>query len=523
MAVSKSSGGNTSPNPPMGARQNVGNKYGGAGYTGNPAGSAAGPAQQYAPGGSPGGSPAAPANVVNDLNLNASINQRTNTKSLPEPLGDGATDEQKAQFWMQSDDYWNNETNARLDAYNQARLDLARIEMMYPDYARNQAQAQAILDARTRVATLDAAYQEAKNKADTIDVSVGVGTTKDGDNERVVKTYTITGDDGNTVSTQYSEDNGGMSASELRNKQQQDQQKALNASNAYLASEAANQVTQIQAGAERDYSIGQAQSVLDGYMDQYDRNLTNIDTKYSADRLQGNQDLLLASNEIGRQATQNSREAASILSQYNLGGSSLADRLGGIASQAANDANQVAALTYNQRMQESDANYGDARLALEDQKAQQQNAYNQSQAQAQADYYARLAQQAGQNYQDMSQYANADYWYGTMFDAQGNRMNSFADMDSQQMRDYAQQQADKYSGYMNSYQQQQQSAAQSQTGTKADQYTSDYTVPASQTYDAGLREYTPVNNDSRTVTSPSAGQQTDGLQPYLEREGETAL
>lgn len=471
----------------------------------------------YYPSGGGGGYSAPPPPTVHNLNLNTNIEQIVNDKVLPDALPEDATDEQKAQHWMQADAYWGRETEARLSAYNQARMDLARLEMMYPEYSKDQGQSQQILDARARVAQLEASYREAENKANTIDVSVGVGTTRDGDNERVNKTYTITDDTGNTVSTQYSEDNGGMSASELRNKQQQDQQKALNASNARVAAEAANQVNQIQAGAERDYAIGAAQSSLDAYMQQYGRNLQNIDQQYAGDQLQGNQDLLLASNEIGRQAAANSREAENLLSRYNLGGSSLGNRLDTIASDAANNANQIASLTYNQRMREADTNYGDARLALEDQRAQQQNQYNQAQAQAQADFYARMAQQAGQNYEQMAQYANPDYWYGTMFDAQGNRLNSFADMDSQAMRDYANNQAKQYGDYMNQYQQQQQNAANSQTNTKADQYVSDYTAPASRTYDAGLREYKPVNNDNRNVLGDTE------VQPRLEREGEMAL
>jgi hypothetical protein len=436
---------------------------------------------------------------------------------LPSALASDATDEQKANYWMAQDNYWNSEAEARLSRYNYEKIELARLEMQYPNYQLSQAQSQEILNQRAKVAQLEAAYKEAQNKADTIEVSVGVGTTKDGDNERVERTYTITDDKGETVSTRYSEDNGGMSGAELRNKQKEDQQKALNASAGHVAAEAAREVEGMQASAEKDYAVGAAKSALDAYTAQYDRNLQKIDSDFAADRLEGNQDLLMASNEIASNAVKNSREANNILSQYNLGGSSLGGRLNQIASEAANNANQVASLTYNKKQQEAQANYGDARLQLEDQNAAQQNQFNQAQAQAQADYYQRMAAQAGKNYEQMSIYANPDYWKGTMFDSDGNRLNSFADMNSEQMQDYANQQSQKYTDYMNQYRSQQEQAAQSQTATKAEQYTSKYSMPAAKTYETGLASYTPVNS-----STPVFGQ-TDITQPKLEREKEGEL
>lgn len=440
-----------------------------------------------------------------------------NDKSKPSALGKEASDKEKADYWIEMDAWWTSETESRMSYYNEARRQLAKLEAMYPEYTKSQSQSQEILNARLAVAEAERRYNEAKAKADTINVSVGVTTSTDGDNERVEKTYTITDDSGNTVSTKYSEDNGGMSASELRAKQERDQQKALNASNARVQAEAAREVESIQAGSERDYAVGSAESALEAYMSQFNRNLEKIDTDYAADRLQGNQDLLLSSNETFNKAVQNSREASQILSQYNLGGSSLGGRLNQIAADAANQANQVSALTYNQLMREADKNYSDARTQLEDERSQQENAANQAKAKAEADYWARLAAQAGKSVEEMSQYANPEYWYGTMFDDSGKRLNSFADMNSQMMQDYAAQQAQRYQGHMNDYRSQQQQAADRQTSTKADQYISDYTVPAAKTYETGLKAYKPVNSN-KTVLG-----ETDITQPKLEREDEDEL
>ena len=440
-----------------------------------------------------------------------------NSAGRPDENLKNGTDAQKAEYWMGMDKWWNAEAESRLSRLNAAKRRLANEEARYPQYTQDQWQSQVILDYRVAVADAETAYNEAKSKADTINVNVGVSTTKDGDSERVEKTYSITDDSGGTVSTKFSEDNGGMSAAELRNKQQEDQQKALNASNAKIAADAAKEVEGMQAGAERDYAVGAAQSALDAYMQQYNRNLGKIEGDYAGDKLEGNQDLLLASNETFNKAVKNSREASQILSQYNLGGSSLGGRMNQIASDAANQSNQVAALAYNQRMREADKNYGDARNQLEDQNAQQQNAANQAKAKAQADYYSRIGAQAGKNAEAMSQYGNAGYWYGTMFDSTGNRLNSFANMDSQAMKDYAAQQAARYQGYTTDYQEQQQDAATGQSNIKADQYVSDYTTPAAKTYDAGLKSYSPVNSN-KTVLGP-----TDTTQPNLERDKEGQL
>lgn len=468
----------------------------------------------YSPGGGGGGSytaPAAPASYA--LTLPDAPAPTANTVAKPAALAKDADDKAKADYWIAMDKYWGGETESALSYYNDAKRKLAQIEMQYPDFAKDAGQSQAVLNARLAVSEAERKYQEAKAKADAINVTVGVTTVQDGDNERIEKTYTITDDTGNTVSTRYSEDNGGMSASELRAKQEKDQQKALDASNARVQAEAVREVEEIQAGAERDYALGAAKSTLDAYTDQYNRNLANIDSRYAADKLQGNQDLLMASNETASNAVKNSREGAQILSQYNLGGSSLGGRLGQIASEAANNANKVAALTYNQHMREADSNYGDSRLELEDQNAAQQNAYNQSVAKATSDYLSRLGVSTGKNAEEMSQYANPDYWYGTMFDAQGNRLNSFADMDSQQMRDYATNQTNLYKNYMNQYQQQQRDYANQQTNTKASQYVSSYVAPAAKTYETGLKSYTPVNSNTSVGIT----------QPTLEREKEDEL
>jgi hypothetical protein len=415
-----------------------------------------------------------------------------NSTPKPAPLKDGATDAEKAEHWIAQDRYWEDEAKSLLSYYNDAKRRLAQTEMQYPQYSQSQAQSQAVLDARLAVAEAERRYLDAKGKADTINVSIGVTTTKDGDSERVERTYAITDDTGHTVSTRYSEDNGGMSASELRARQQADQQKALDASNAYVQAEAAREVEAVQAGAERDYAVGAAQSSLDAYRQQYARDLGAIDQGYAADRLRTNQDLLMAANETGAGAVRNSREASTLLSQYNLGGSSLGGRLSRIASEAANQSNQVASLTYNQAMREADKGYSDARLTLEDQAADRENAYSQSVAKATGDYLARLGLQAGKNAEGMSRYANADYWYGTMFDAQGNRLNSYADMDSQQMRDYAGAQAAKYKDYLDSYLGQQQAFADQQAATKASPYVSSWASPAAKTYSTGLRSYSPA-------------------------------
>ncbi|MCL2806671.1 MAG: hypothetical protein FWD27_00680 [Coriobacteriia bacterium] len=464
-------------------------------------------------GGGGGGGAAAPSSF--DLSLNNTVKIVTNDLKLPAALKPNATDEQKAQFWIASGDYWKKEAEAVGSQLNFEKIELARLEMQYPNFSMDKNQSQIILDQRAKVAGLETKFGEVKHKANTIDVSVGVSTTGDGDNVRVVKTYTITDDKGNTVSTQFSEDNGGMSASELRQKQQADQQKALNADNAAVSAKAQAEVTAMQSSAERDYAIGAAQSVLDGYMQQYNRNLQKIDQDYASDKLKNNQELLMSSNETASNAVKNSREANSILSQHNLGGSSLGGRLGQIASEAANNANQVTALAYNKAMREADSNYGDARMTLEDQRAQYTNQFNQSSAKAWADYWGKVGQQAGQNYEQMSIYANPNYWFGTMFDQQGNRLNSASNMSSQEMQSYAAKQAGTYQKQMDFWGNQQQQASDSQANTKADQYTSAYTLPAAKTYQTALDSYQPVNSNS-VIQAP-------GSQPVLERKKEGEL
>lgn len=492
------------------AQPNQGASQAAAAYTGGYSSGGGG-------GGGGGGAAAAPQPDAFSLTLPEAAAPFDNDLQFPENLPEGASDEQKANYWIAVDNWWTKETQSRLSYYNQARRLLAQAEANYPNATKDPAQAQAILNARIAVSEAEARFNEAKQKSDTIDVNVGVSTSKDGDNERVEKTYTITDDSGNTVSTKFSEDNGGMSASELRAKQERDQQKALDASNAAVAADVRKQVESIQAGAERDYAIGAAQSSLDAYLGQYNRNLEKVESDAAADRLEKNQDLLLASNETYSNAVNNSREAAQILSQYNLGGSSLGGRMNQIAANAANQSNQVSALTYNRGMREVDRNYGDARMELEDERAKQQNAFNQSKAQAEADYWSRLAAQAGKTAEEMSQYANPDYWYGTMFDNQGNRLNSYGNMNSEEMRSYADNQARRYNEYVEKSRYDQQQAAKNQTGTKADQYISNYTTPAAKTYETGLRSYKPVNSNNTVLG------QTDLTQPKLEFEGESQL
>lgn len=436
----------------------------------------------------------------------------TNNRPIPGELPKEADDQAKADYWIKYKDYWTGQAEADLSVWNRSRAELAELEaeLGAPGYQMTQQDAQNLLNKRQQVANYENTYRANRDKADTINVSVGVSTSKDGDNEKVTKTYTITDDKGNTVNTQYSNDNGGMSASELRAKQQADQQKALDASSARVAAEAARQVDEIQAGAERDYAVGVVDTNEAAWQQQYDRNLGQIESGYAADQLQGNQDLLMAGNETFSNAVKNSREAANILGQYNLGGSSLGSRLSNIATEAANDANRVAALTYNQRMQEADRNYGDARGQLEDVNAAQRTQFSNDRAKAGADYFSRVGATAGQSAEDMSRYANADYWYGTMFNETGDRLNSYADMDSQAMRDYAANKASTYDNYMKQYLAQQQQAADNQVKQKGQAYVSGYTGPAKKNYETGLNQYNTVNTNTQF-----------GSQPKLEQERST--
>lgn len=483
-----------------------------AGVNATASGTSSSSGSGYSSGGSSGGSAAAP---VSELNVSLASVKKPEPHKVKKPaaLPKNATDAQKATYWMQYKQYYNAEAEYQLALYNYYKRELAVLETKYPNYTQDSKQAQEILNMRQKVADYQNAYDAAKAKADTIQVSVGVSESKDGDKVTVEKTYTITDANGKTVSTKYTEDNGGMTQSELRAKQQADMEKALSASNAYVQAEARRQAEELQAGAERDYAINASQSALDAYLAQYDQNLNKVEEDFSADQLEQNQDLLLASNETQSNLVKNKEQAASILSQYGLGGSSLEGRLDQIANQSANDANQVAALNYNLGMREADRNYGDARLQLENERGQQENANNQAKAQAQADYWARLAAAAGGNTEVLSQYANPDYWLGTMFDAQGNRLNSFEDMNSAAMQKYAKDQASKYQGYQNAYNQQQQQAAANQTNTVADQYTSDYSVAPQQTYQTGLRSYSTVNSNRKlsadeglqSLTPPTLG------------------
>lgn len=456
-------------------------------------------------GGSSGGGGS--TTTTHNLTISSIAQPKANSVKKPAALKSNATDQQKADYYIALKEYYIGEAEAQLSYYNYYKRELARLEAMYPDAAKNQAQAQEILNMRIKVADYESAYNKAKQQADTINVSVGVSTSTDGDRVTTEKTYTITDDKGSTVSTKYSEDNGGMTASELRAKQQADMEKALNASNAAVQADARRIVEEIQSGAERDYAIGAAQSTLDAYLAQYDRNLNKINEDYDADVLQQNQDLLLASNNTQANRLQNEQQANSILSQYNLGGSSLQNRFSQIADDAANSSNQLAALSYNYGMKEAARNYDDARLELENENAKYQNQFNQETSQANADYWQRLAQSAGLSYEELSKFANPDYWLGTMFDAEGNRLNSFKDMNSQAMRDYAQQQSDYYKNLQNAYGQDQSNYSSNQAGTVADQYVSDYATTAARNYGTNLRSYNAANS-SRTLSA------SDGLQTY---------
>jgi hypothetical protein len=444
-------------------------------------------------GGSGGGAAASAFNI--NIKKDKPIVNKT---KMPKDLGKNPTDAQKAKYWTDVKKFYTDQAAADVSQLNWYRAVLAETEARFsaPGYKMTEADAKELLTIRQTVAKQTEIYERDKNYADTINVNVGVSTSGDGDNQKVTKTYTITDINGNTINTQFTEDNGGMSAAELRAKQQADQQKALNASGSRAAAEAARLIDEIQAGAERDYALGVTETNQKAWEEQYGRDLANMDSGYAADRLQGNQDLLLASNETFSNAVKNQREANSILGQYNLGGSSLTGRLNNIASEAANQANQVASLTYNQRMQEAAKNYGNARTELENQNAAQMTANSQANAKANADYYARLGETAGQAYEDMAQYANKDYWYGTMFDSTGKRLNSYADMDSKAMQDYAQKQADTYTRYMNQYKNQQQVAAENQVKQKGQAYVSDYTAPAQKNYETGLREYRTANTNT---------------------------
>lgn len=512
-----------------------GSNSGGGGYSG------------YSGGGGGGGGTAPASKFSLDIDI---PEIEKNPYKQPNALPKNATDQQKADYYGKQKQYLQGGAGEAVSTYNRAKAELAKLEaeLGAPGYKMTEADAQALANKRQEVANLENAATIAQDKADKINVSVGVSESKDGDKNSVTKTYTITDENGNTVTTSYSEDNGGMTAAELRNKQQQDQQKALNASNSATAAAAAKEVETIQAGAEKQYAIGAAKTALDAYTGQYNQNLDKINKDYAGDQLQGNQDLLMASNETFNQAVKNDREAQQILGQYNLGGSSLGGRLANIAAEAANNSNQIAALTYNQRMQEADSNYGDARLTLEGDKAKQQNAYNQSVAQAAADYYSRLAQQAGKNAADLSQYGNSLYWQGTQFDADGNRLSGTPDAvdknaaslggygnstwqvgggkagsgttqgssgiymgggslgganedpyNNAAMKDYANTQTNYYKNLQDQYAKEQQNLAKQQSQVKADVYVSDYVAPAAKTYETGLREYKPVNTNNTVL------------------------
>jgi hypothetical protein len=450
---------------------------------------------------------------VSSFNLSLQKPERyTNPYKMPAAMADGADDPTKAKYWTDAKQFYGGAAEELMSVWNIHKANLAELEakLSSPGYKMTEADAQNLLNHRQSVANAENDYRLMRDKYDTINVSVGVSTSKDGDNEKVTKTYTITDDKGNTVNTQYSEDNGGMSADQLRNKQTQDQQKALDASSAQIRAEAQAEIERIQAGAERDYAVGQANTSLDAWNNQYERNLGLLNSGFAQDKLQGNQDLLMASNNTFENAVKNSREANQILGQYNLGGSSLGDRMNRIAAEAANQSNQVAALTYNQRMQDAQKNYDTSRTQLEDQNAAQHTANSQANAQANADYYARLGQTAGKAYEDMAQYANSDYWYGTMFDEKGNRLNSYADMDSQAMKDYASNQANKYNNYMNQYKNQQQQMAEEQTKQKGNAYISDYQQTAKKTYETGLKMYQPVNTTTQVPGTPNTGLEQKG-------------
>lgn len=507
-----------SASAPASTVQNIQNQYGTSTVNTTSSGGSVG-----------GGGQAAP--TTHNLTLNTTVKIETNELDKPKPaMGSKAyeklSDEEKYQNALQWQKWYQAEAKQALSEYNAAKLELTRLEMQYPEYNRSQSQSQAILNARAKVAKLENAYNTAKNYADNISASKSVtdaGTKVSGDNVTgsVTTSYVITDKDGKTVSTSFTQnsDNQGMTASELRSKQEADRNRLAQAGTAEQRAAAEQSINESQAAAERDFAHNSAMTELENYRNQFQGNLDKLTQDYQADQLQSNQDLLMSSNETFRNAVQNSREANQILSQYNLGGSSLGGRLDQIAAEAANQSNQVSALTYNQAMREADRNYGDARLALENQRADRENAYNQSFAQANADYLSRMAGIAGNSALDMSQYANADYWYGTMFDQQGNRLDNFAGTgtyDSKQMRDWANQQAAKYQGLQDQYAQQQQQYSTQQAGTVANQYVSQYQTPAAQTYATGLKSYTPVNSNTSILGNTE-------LQPRLEQEKEGQL
>lgn len=371
--------------------------------------------------------------------------------TMPDKPADSASVKEKTAYWLEMDKLYNEATTRDRAHVNSLQQKLNGI-----DKNNNY---DAWLEAANQLVAAEATYERGKSKSDNVSVSTSEDVTKDGENVRTSNRYTIRDEKGNDVSIGDTSDNAGKTQSEINAEIQrqaqrdQDYQDVLSQANTNISN------TEGTATAAKSASMDSATKARDAELAQIERNKGLISSDYQSDLLEGNQDLLRASNTIRANAQKNTQEAQGILGRYSLTGSSLAPRLGNIAANAANEAAGTASLTYNQKMNEAIRNQNDSLMELEDQTATTQNAYNQREAQASRDYYSNLAGSYGKAAEATSPY---------------NQAQSSA---------FAQQAA---------------GAATDMGSVRASQYVSNYAPEAQRQFNAGLSVYRPVNS-SRTL------------------------
>lgn len=371
--------------------------------------------------------------------------------TMPDKPADSASVKEKTAYWLEMDKLYNEATTRDRAHVNSLQQKLNGI-----DKNNNY---DAWLEAANQLVAAEATYERGKSKSDNVSVSTSEDVTKDGENVRTSKRHTIRDEKGNDVSIGDTSDNAGKTQSEINAEIQrqaqrdQDYQDVLSQANTNISN------TEGTATAAKSASMDSATKARDAELAQIERNKGLISSDYQSDLLEGNQDLLRASNTIRANAQKNTQEAQGILGRYSLTGSSLAPRLGNIAANAANEAAGTASLTYNQKMNEAIRNQNDSLLELEDQTATTQNAYSQREAQASRDYYSNLAGSYGKAAEATSPY---------------NQAQSSA---------FAQQAA---------------GAATDMGSVRASQYVSNYAPEAQRQFNAGLSVYRPVNS-SRTL------------------------
>jgi hypothetical protein len=377
---------------------------------------------------------------------------------FPDKPGENASIEEKIAYWREVDKLYNVAAQRDQEYVNGLQKKLNGLKGK-EDTAEWSNLANQLVDAESKL-------ERAIKKANNVSVSApNVSTTKSGENVQTTNTYRYTDEMGNDYSVSDTSDNAGKTQSQLYSEEQERLQREQNARDTLAQAQSNISNTQTQAAAARDTTLLSAQLTRDAELAQYQRNLDLVSGDFESDKLEGNQDLLRASNTIGSNAVKNSREAATLLGQYSLAGSSLAPRLTNIAANAANEASNTAALTYNAKMNEATRNFNTAGLELENYKADTLNKYGQREAQAKQDYFATIGGAYGKAAEAMSPYDQ-------------DQSNAFAEQARQ--------------------------AATDQGDVRASNYVSDYQAVPNRLFNAGLSVYRPVNSSTKVfgLTQP---------------------